>query len=360
MRSATLGRRYWRSLIGAARPPATPQPRARNGYGFGRRYIASLLGVTLPPRVAPQTDAVPESIHMAGREDIRDSAPAIRTPAAATRMAIQEALERLRLTRFGPGDPVAHLTTSSLELFAQATSTEPNRFQVELRFLPKDLSLDFIGAGITLTSANAEEEGTERHLTVVDTAQRAVLRNIPVADWTFGAVERTSSEPDGGLMYPLPKLGPDEYELAAAHGTYSVVLPSRVIYLVDRPDPDGAYRLEIIGSTGGLGPVLVRYEDTDSIRRSLLVPVMAAQHGRPRSRVWLPGFSARVSWETGEAISPASLGVRDRQLIAESIAAAADRNTQRAWRLLVDDVQPAIADVILTLLGGGQQPDEGT
>lgn len=269
------------------------------------------------------------------------------------RAVLQDALTRLRLAGFSADNRVVRVATEEADLTATVTADpEQERVSIEFRIAFRRIPMaDLAGIGITAISIGGLKDSSVRHLAVVDAAGRAVFPSVAAGQWTFDTVERVLDGSVGYQPLPLPRFRSEDYALAASDDYYAVVLPSGVLYIVHAPRAEDSFKLEVVclGDHTGLFPVT--YTDDKGSQRSLLVPVARTGTESPRSQVWMRGYAPHASWWTGDAIDPARLTQRERSLINESIDAAADKATQRAWRGLTEIVTPEVAEIILMRIG---------
>ncbi|MED7923950.1 hypothetical protein SMD20_06890 [Nonomuraea sp. LP-02] len=198
----------------------------------------------------------------------------------------------------------------------------------------------YTGMWLALTAGRADLH----YLACVDANGRAVFADIPAADWT---VELVDEVPSSSAVIPLPVLRPLLHAAAAATHDFVLVLPSGVLFHVNRSGPLDSYVLEIMAVPtqveDGPGVFLIRYM-TEGTPSGMLVPV-AARAPVWRTRVRLPGFSPDNGWETTPLLNPQAVPPDD-DLLARSIEAAIDRATLRAWHGLVPHLPPDTAEIV--------------
>jgi hypothetical protein len=249
------------------------------------------------------------------------------------------ALDRLSAEEFSSDNPVVQICINDVRLLLTAVHGESNQFDIGLHINPFPEPITAVArCGLVLRTVQGV-----LHTGVVDAAGLALFGAAPPGIWHFQVVPPMLGAGRDGIPLPVVRHGSDA--IRAAEDRYVVRTPAGITLIVSEPTP-GAYELELTSPTSGPDLVGLRYQTSDGEPRRLYVPVSPSSVGPPSARVRLRGIEPSAPWEVEDTVGIIAPGMRDAQIIAQSIDAASDKGTRRAWRSLAqtapDDVGRAI------------------
>jgi hypothetical protein len=255
------------------------------------------------------------------------------------------ALKRPGAEGLSPDNPVVQLVIDDVRVLVTAVAGDSGLFQVSLHVNPFPApTADLANWGLALRSASGLV-----HTAVVDAGGLAVFDAVPPGDWRFQAVP-----PRGGAAgVPLPAVRHGAEAISAAEDRYAVRTPAGVTLVVTEPVP-GAFEAEVTSGTAEVDVVGLRYQTGDAGLRTLYVPIAGSRTGPPAARVRLPGIAPAAPWEADDAVALTAPGLRDTEILLQSIEAAADRGTRRAWRSLAEAASEDVGRAIRGALAAGR------
>jgi hypothetical protein len=252
------------------------------------------------------------------------------------------AIKRLGTEELSPDNPVVQLVIDDVRVLVTAVAYGSAGFRVVLHVNPFPAPpADLANCGLALRTASGLA-----HTAVVDAGGLAFFNAVPAGRWRVEVVRPMADEP---AWVPLPAVRHGSDAISAAEDRYVVRTPAGVTLVVTEPVP-GAFELEVTSTTGEQDVVGLRYQTDDAGLRSLYVPISGSGTGPPAARVRLPGLAPAGPWETDDGVALTAPELRNTEILRQSVEAAADRGTRRAWRTLAgaapDDVGRAILDVL--------------
>jgi hypothetical protein len=266
----------------------------------------------------------------------------------ASRPALQEALTQLELSGFSDKSEAVHVVTQEVDLRGTVIAgRDSGKVSVQLDISMNGLPIsDLAGTGVVVASQSEPRSSPVRQVGVIDAAGLVVLHGIPPGRWEFDTVERAPDD-IGSWVLPLPRFRREGFDLAASHGSYIVETPSGAVFMVHAPEVGGSYKLDVVGPRDFAKVLQITFTNVQGHRASILVPIASTGVGSPRSQAWMHGYAPNAPWWINDAVDPAMLTQDDRSLIEDSIGAAADKATQRAWRGLAEAAaSPQVAEII--------------
>lgn len=310
------------------------------------RLFRELLGEAYPEKDARWHDEQTASA-MGVADEARSAADlAAGRDRHELRRTVAEALDRLRTKGLSPGEPSATLAVGDVEVTVDARASG-SRYSIHFRVSSQRLPVDEL-EGLWLTAATTGPDTTflpVRHLAAFDEHGAAGFTNIRAGHWSFETLTPTWDDTAGA--FPMPAVHADA--VAAATARYTVAAPNRALFTLD-DGTDADPVLEITAVVDGPRLIPVRYLDREGGTRRLLVAIAPARTGAARSRVSLVSFAPGAAWEAGDYREAGVLTPADAQLVAESLRAADDRPTLRAWLALAADVPREIGSTIEAFL----------
>jgi hypothetical protein len=267
------------------------------------------------------------------------------------------ALGRLSAEELSPENPIIQICIDDICLLITAVREESGRFGVGLHINPFPAPVGIIAhCGLALRSMQGIQ-----HAGVVDAAGIAMFHAMPPGIWRIQAVPPRPGA--GGDAVPLPAVRRGSDAISAADDRYAVRTPAGVTLIVSEPTP-GSFELELTSLADGPNLVGLRYQTSDAEPRTVYVPVASSTIGPPSARVRLHDIAPTAPWEAEDAVELTAPGMRDAEILARSVDAAADRGTRRAWRSLIRTAPDDVGRVIRAALALGQAdasrtPEEG-
>ncbi|MGH3374730.1 MAG: CHAT domain-containing protein [Actinoallomurus sp.] len=257
------------------------------------------------------------------------------------------ALKQLAAEDFSPDKPIVQLSIDNVRVLVTAVIDDAERYQITLHVNPFPASVvGLTNSGLALRSASGL-----LHTATVDAGGLAVFHAMPAGAWRIQAVPPMAGRRSG---VPLPAVRGDSDAISAAEHHFAIRTPGGVTLVVSEPAP-GAFELEATSTAGEIDVLGLRYQTNEAEYRTLYIPVRRSGVGPPAARVHLHNFAPTAPWEADDTVSFTDPGLRDIEILAQSVKAAADRGTRRAWRSLAGSAPDDVGTAIREAVGAGER-----